>query len=380
MAHQTTSYKCPACTGPLHFKSETGKLECEYCGCTYEPQEIEAIYADANAEAATAQQKDEANGSAEMAWNVEAAGGDWGDDASKMRAYSCPSCSAQIICDENTAATSCPYCGNPTVVPGKFAGTLRPDYVIPFKLNKDDAVKALKSHYKGKFLLPKTFTMENHINEIKGVYVPFWLFDGEAEGYMDFNASISSTHREGDYRVTEVRHYAIERSGAIAFERVPVDGSSKMPDDYMDSIEPYDYSEMVDFSTAYLPGYLADKYDVDATEASARASERCLNTAAQSIRDTVVGYTSVGLRSQSFHLNRGQVKYALLPVWMLSTRWNGNNYLFAMNGQTGRLVGDLPIDKAKRRLAFWASAAVSSAVLSLLFAVPIGRAITSLFA
>ena len=108
---------------------------------------------------------------------------DWGDDADAMRAYSCPSCGAELICDETTAATSCPYCGNPTVVPGKFAGALKPEYVLPFKLAKEDAVKALKAHYKGKPFLPKAFSAENHVQEIKGVYVPFWMFDGEAEGW-----------------------------------------------------------------------------------------------------------------------------------------------------------------------------------------------------
>lgn len=398
MPDQVTNYKCPACTGPLHFVGASGKLECDYCGSTYEVKEIEALYAEQEAKAAAAQQaaeEKEAEAAAaaaehpetdgtqaeeEMGWDVSGVGGDWGEDAAKMRAYTCPSCGAQLICDETTAATSCPYCGNPTVVPGQFGGTLRPDFVLPFKLSREDAIKALKQHYKGKILLPKAFTAENHIQEIKGVYVPFWLFDGEASVNMSFSASNSYTSREGDYRVTRTKHYDIRRSGTIGFEKVPVDGSSKMPDDFMDSIEPYDYKDLKEFSTAYLPGFLADKYDVDAEAASKRADSRCKNTAVDSVRRTVHGYSTVIPRSQRVRLERGEVKYALLPVWMLSTKWKDKNYLFAMNGQTGKMVGDLPTDKGKFHLWFWSTAVGASAVLSLLFSGPLGRLIGGLFA
>lgn len=375
MAAQVTNYQCPACTGPLHFVGESGKLECDYCGKTYDVAEIEKLYQEKEKAAVEAQAKAEKRSDEEKAWDVAAAGGEWGEDAEKMKAYTCPSCGAQLICDETTAATSCPYCGNPTVVPGQFGGTLRPDYVLPFKLSKEDAIKALKAHYKGKILLPKVFSTQNHIEEIKGVYVPFWLFDGQADVNMNFEATNSTVYQDGDYRVTETQHYQVHRAGNIAFEKVPVDGSSKMPDDFMDSIEPYDYGELKEFSTAYLPGFLADKYDVDAKAASKRADQRCINTAAQSIRDTVVGYESVQTLQQDVRLERGNVRYALMPVWMLSTKWKDKNYLFAMNGQTGKLVGDLPADKGKLRLWFWGTLVAASALLSVLLSGPLGRMI-----
>ena len=165
MPTQVTNYQCPACTGPLHFVGASGKLECEYCGASYEVAEIEALYAEKEEKAAAAQQAaEEANAGQNPpsedgdAWDTSGFSEDWGTEGDGMRAYSCPSCGAELICDENTAATSCPYCGNPTVVPGQFSGQLRPDFIIPFKLSKEDAVKALKDHYKGKILLPKSLT------------------------------------------------------------------------------------------------------------------------------------------------------------------------------------------------------------------------------
>ena len=243
MPTQVTNYQCPSCTGPLHFSGASGRLECEYCGVSYDVAEIEALYAEKEKKAAAAQQTAEEGGAGQGApatdgssWDTSDFCEDWGAEGDGMRVYGCPSCGAQLICEESTAAASCPYCGNPTVVPGQFSGALRPDFIIPFKLGKEDAVKALKSHYKGKFFLPKSFTGENHVQEIRGIYVPFWMFDGEAEGDAHYEATRSRTYRSGDYEVTETKHYDVYRAGTVTFEKVPVDASSKMPDDHMDSI------------------------------------------------------------------------------------------------------------------------------------------------
>lgn len=348
MPAQLTNYQCPACTGPLHFSGASGKLECEYCGSVYDVEQIEALYAQQN----TASEPGAAQTAAEHdSTGTAAASGSWGADDGEMKSYCCPSCGAELICDASTAATSCPYCGNPTVVPGQFTGALKPDYVIPFKLSREDAIEALKRHYRGKRLLPSAFTDENHIEQIQGVYVPFWMFDGRAEGRMSFRATRSRTRRQGDYEITETDHFQIGRSGGMDFEKVPVDASSKMPDDHMDSIEPFDYSELKPFSPAYLPGFLADKYDVGAEESSVRANKRCENALASAMEKTVTGYTSCTCESRDITLRRGKVHYALMPVWLLSTQWNGKSYLFAMNGQTGKLVGDLPVSRGK--LAAW---------------------------
>lgn len=372
MAAQVTNYKCPACTGPLQFDAESGNLICEYCGSTHAIADIEALYAQADEQAAQAQQQAEAKREEEEkekaesvpeGWDASGLSDDWGADAEGMKVYNCPSCGAQLICDETTAATACPYCDNPTIVPGQFSGMLKPDYVIPFKLKKDQAIAALKKHYEGKPLLPDAFKKDNHLEEIKGIYVPFWLFDGEAEGKMRFEATKTTSYRSGDYRITKTMYYDVHREGNISFARIPVDGSTKMPDDYMDSIEPFDYEELKPFSTAYLPGYMADKYDVTVEESSKRADTRAENTAADCLKSTVTGYVGVMESQRNIQLKRGEVKYALLPVWILNTKWNGKTYMFAMNGQTGKFVGDLPEDKGKKKKIFAAVYGISALVI-----------------
>ncbi|MBQ5412397.1 MAG: hypothetical protein IIU19_03355 [Oscillospiraceae bacterium] len=347
MATQVTNYQCPNCGGPLRFSSEKQVLVCDYCGSEFTPKQVEDFYAEKDAAASQAlnelEQQLDANPE-EIKTEWEYSGSEWSEN---MRVYSCPSCGAQIMCDENTAATSCPYCGNPSIVAGNFSGGFKPDYCIPFKLDKDAAVRALKDYYKGKIFLPKAFTDENHIEEIKGVYVPFWLYDGDVDADVSYYATRSRSWMEGDYRVTRTDHYKLIRNGSVSFVRIPVDGSSKMPDDHMDAIEPFDYSELKPFSTAYMPGYLADKYDVDSKQSLPRATGRAQRSSLSAMTATTGGYDGVSVASSRFRLSNGRVRYAFLPVWVLSTKWKDQNYLFTMNGQTGKLIGNLPVSAGK---------------------------------
>ena len=348
MSTPITNYQCPACTGPLRFDEQSGKLHCHYCESSFTVQEVEALFAQKNAQAEQAKPSE------------------WGADAEKMRAYNCPSCGAELICEETTAATACPYCGNPAIVPGQFSGTQKPDCIIPFKLSKEQAVAALKKHYQGKPLLPKAFADENHLQEIKGVYVPFWLFDGRADADVTYKTTRTHTRSNGKERIITTEHFEVWRQGYVRFSHVPVDGASKMPDAHMDAIEPFDYQDLKPFSLSYLPGFLADKFDVSADECASRAEARCRSSAIDAMRDTVVGYESCIPVREDVTVHRSDVRYALLPVWLLSTKWKDKNYLFAMNGQTGRLIGDLPISWERFFAWFGGIFAASAAVMGLI--------------
>lgn len=327
-------YKCPCCGGAITFNSTIQKMKCPYCDTEFEMETL----ADYDHELKEQQDDD-------MTWE-NAAGAEWQDgETDGLHTFVCRSCGGEIVGDENTAATSCPFCGNPVVMMGQLSGVLKPDFVIPFKLDKRAAKNALNKHYKGKRLLPKVFKDQNHIDEIKGIYVPFWLFDAEADADIRYKATRVRGWSDSRYIYTETSFYAVSRGGSIRFERVPVDGSMKMPDDLMESVEPFDFSEAVDFQTAYLAGYLADKYDVDAGQSVERANARIRKSTENAFASTVKGYATVIPEASSVRLKNSMVKYALFPVWLLNTTWNGQNYIFAMNGQTGKLAGNLPLDK-----------------------------------
>ena len=280
-----------------------------------------------------------------MAWS-DVAGTEWQDSETEgLLSYVCKSCGGEIVGDKTTAATSCPFCGNPVVMMGQFSGSLKPDYVIPFKVDKKAAKAALKQHYGGRRLLPKVFKDQNHIDEIKGIYVPVWLFNADADANIRYKATKVRAWSDSNYNYTETSFYAISRGGKIGFESVPVDGSTKMDDALMESIEPYDFTGAVDFQTAYLAGFLADKYDVTAEDSKQRANDRIRASTESSFASTTAGYATVIPEHTAIRLSSSRVRYALLPVWILTPRWQDQVYTFAMNGQTGKMVGNLPVDK-----------------------------------
>lgn len=348
-------FKCPCCDGAIEFDSGVQKMKCPYCDSEFELESLQAL----EAEMSTQPQEN-------MTWDT-AAGTEWQEGETEgLRIYTCNTCGGEIVADETTGATECPFCGNPVVMTGQFAGDLKPDLVIPFKHDKKAAIAALQNHYKGKVLLPKVFKDQNHIQEVKGLYVPVWLFDSDADAHVRYKASRIRSWSSGQYRYTETSHYMVTRAGGIGFENVPVDGSTKMDDTLMESIEPYDISEAVDFQTAYLAGYLADKYDVDADASKSRANERIRQSTEEAFASTVVGYSSVVPVSSHISLEKGRARYALYPVWILNTKWNGKQFTFAMNGQTGKIAGDLPMDKgAFRRWFLGVAGAVSAAVFAI---------------
>jgi len=352
-------YKCPCCGGAIEFDSGIQKMKCPYCDSEFEMETLAAFD-----DALKQDQPDS------MSWG-NTAGTEWDEgETDGLKVYVCNSCGGEVVGDDTCGATHCPYCDNPVVMMGQFSGALKPDYVIPFKLDKKAAVAALKKHYGGKRLLPKVFKDQNHIDEVKGVYVPFWLFDADANANCRYKATRSRFWSDSSYNYTETSFFSVNRSGTLGFERVPVDGSSKMDDTLMESIEPYNFDGAVDFQTAYLAGYLADKYDVDSEASIARANERIKKSTEEAFRGTVSGYDSVVPENVGVSFENGVCKYALFPVWLLNTTWNGKKYTFAMNGQTGKLVGDLPMDKGaynKWRFGAFAVAAAAAFAVQYLF-------------
>lgn len=321
--------KCPCCGGGVQFDAGAQKLKCPFCETEFEINQL---------------QQEQAEDSESINWSAQ--DNQWSTgETDDMNIYSCQSCGGEIIADSTTGASKCPYCDNPVVMKGQFSGALRPDLVIPFKLDKKAAKEAFKKHLSDKKFVPKSFLSDNRIDEIKGVYVPHWLFTCDTFANANFKAVKEKVWSDNNYNYKETSYYDVYRSGNISFDNIPVDGSTKMPDDLMESVEPFDLSQAVDFNTAYLAGYLADKYDVTVEQSMNRANERIRVSAGDALEETVKGYNFIDSRVVNMNITNGFYKYALYPVWILNTSWNGNKYTFAMNGQSGKFVGNLPTDK-----------------------------------
>ncbi|MCL2301167.1 MAG: hypothetical protein FWC27_13580 [Firmicutes bacterium] len=328
-------YKCPCCNAGINFDSTLQRMKCPYCETEFDAEALRQF------NAVQEEQHEEPN------W--EEGGAPW-DDAG-LQGYRCPSCAGELIGDATTAATRCPYCGNPAVLPAQLRGSFRPEEVIPFKLDKQAAVAAFGENLKGKRLLPKKFRDENTLGEITGVYVPFWLFDCRAGARVNYRATRTATWSDKHYQYTKTDHYQLRRAGEASFARIPADGSQKMDDAMMDAVEPYDYRELRPFQMTYLSGYLADRYDVGAQECGKRAERRAAASLQSELQGTTAGFGACSAESEQYWVNHARARYALLPVWTLNCTWRDKLYRFAMNGQTGKFIGELPVDKG--RTAAW---------------------------
>ena len=331
-------YKCPCCNAGLVFGEETQQLKCEYCDNTFDIETVK-VFNESNQD------------SQEFHWEVPDHQ-EWSEeDCQTMRSFVCPSCGGEIISDETTAATFCPYCDNPTIMPGRLSGGMKPDALIPFKTSKEDAKTAFRNLCKGKPLLPKLFLQESQIDKITGIYVPFWLYD--CSGSMDGSYKATRIHRWSDsrYHYTKTDHFLLKRAADAAFVGIPMDGSSKMDDTFMESIEPFDYREIVNFDTAYLTGFYADKYDVPSENGEERIRQRVSNALDDQLQNTFLGYATVVPTAKQLNIRHSKARYVLLPVWILNTKYNGKIYTFAMNGQTSKMTGTFPV--CPKRTAMW---------------------------
>lgn len=341
---ESTNLKCPNCGSELLFNAEGQNWRCNACGCQLSQDEVFKLTADSDHD--IYQQSEKA------------------DDQPELNVYICQNCGAQLVTDDNTTATQCVYCGSVSIMKNRLEGRFRPDLIIPFETTRQDAIDAYNKFLRKKKLAPRQFANPENIGKITGVYIPFWLYNGHAMGSLSGEVHKSTSWRSGDYIYTKTDIYHIERAGSIKYEKVPVDGSKKFDDDTMDSIEPFDYEKFKPFNYSYLSGFLAEKYDVTSDESQERANLRMGNTLISSFLSTVDG--KVMNMQEDKNINISDIKYALLPVWMLNTHFKGQTYPFAMNGQTGRLVGNVPIDKVKAWLFFLKATLIALALLCII--------------
>lgn len=268
------------------FDIGSQKVVCNYCGAEYDPRTI-----------LVDEDQKEADGSS--IGLAENGGEDWNDgDLDSLDEYSCSTCGSGLYTERTTTAAMCPFCGNPVILKGRLEGSLRPDKVIPFKLDKQKALEALDRHYRKRHFVPKGFKEESRLDDIKGLNVPYWVYSADIHADMSYTVVKEHTillGKQGD--VKERKYYCVRREGRISYDHLPADASSKMPDDLMDSLEPFDISEADSFKTDYLSGYVADKYDVPQEDVLPRMRKRMANSVDKAFKKTVEGYDEVSLRS-----------------------------------------------------------------------------------
>ena len=336
------NYKCPGCGAALVFNGATQTLHCGSCGNDYSAETLKMMDETMNA----AQSESKFDWGAYQPRQFEAA------DAGSLATYSCPSCGAQITGGGTMGSTVCPYCGNSTIVKGIFEGSFQPDFVIPFEIEKNKAIEIFEADAMKKPFIPDEFKDHKRLQEMAGVYVPFWTFDCDCSAMVTYSAQNVRKWSDSSFNYTQTDYYRLLRGGSIGYTNIPVDASLKADDAYMDALEPFDYSKAVDFNIGYLAGHLADKYDVSAEDSIGRANRRVENSTAEIFRDTAKNYQMVTPEFTNVQTSQGIVRYSLLPVWMLNIKYGGENYKYAVNGQTGKVAGEFPVDEGKKKKHF----------------------------
>lgn len=326
-------YKCPNCGSDMAFDADSGKLSCPNCGRqddieTFPEENILQKFA-----------PDEA------------------------KEYHCENCGAVLLTEAETTATHCSFCGAAVLLADRLTGDLAPAKVIPFTITKDEAVAAFRKWTKNGRLTPRGFTTGDRIKKMTGMYVPFWLYD------IDGNAEVAAigtrvrAYQQGDTMITETDFYDVYREIDLSYLKVPADASEKMDDELMDKLEPYDYSDLKDFRMPYLAGYLAEKYDYDDNELYSRVESKIVPYIDSYISSTISGYSTVSYTNKQINANKHKVYYTLFPVWMVYYDFENKEHTFAMNGQTGKVVGKPPISSGKVAAWFTGIAVSTFAVL-----------------
>ncbi|MBQ9886185.1 MAG: hypothetical protein IJM37_04935 [Lachnospiraceae bacterium] len=336
------TYFCPSCGAAMTFDAVSQRLACSHCGSNMTVEEAEKL---AEHKETSAYEHDNGSGEAKSEEKKDS-------NEIDCKVYHCPTCGAEILTDRYTTATLCSFCGNPGLMEDRIEGILKPAYVIPFSIDKNNAMDIFRNWSRTGRLTPTSFKSQSNIEKLTGMYVPYWMYDIRVNVDMNAHCTRTTSQTRGDYIYTYTHNYSVNRSATGTYQKVPADASEKLNDDMMDLLEPYDYSKMVDFNESYLLGYQAERYNLNSDQTAERAVRRVSAFAESDVRGSIVGYQTTNILSKNVRADLLLTKYAMLPVWILNYRYYGKDYTTVINGETGKLVGTLPISRAKTLAAF----------------------------
>lgn len=328
--NELTTFRCPCCGGEMTYDISKQKLTCPYCDTSFDVETLQ-----------TFEKEIQQNYTHQMKRNEEVH--DSLNDEDYI-IYSCEQCGGQIITERQTIASICPYCHSPVVFNKNVENEFKPDYIIPFQFDNEAAKTKFQQYLAIQKFIPRSLKKNEILENVKEIYVPFWAFHCLADVKHQYHVERHEYYSDNDYDYTKINHYQAIREGTIEFENVPVDASSKIDKELIQSIEPFDLTQAVPFQKAYLAGHFANKYDMDAKTCEEQANKRIKTTIQQTFNNTVKNCNSSRLEQSQIVLKNKKYDYYLLPIWILSFKWQKKQYMLMMNGQTGEIAGETPAD------------------------------------
>ncbi len=265
----------------------------------------------------------------------------------------CTNCGALLEgVTEYTSALKCTHCGSYLILKERVEGEKRPDVILPFAISREKAVEILRKEFGKRILTPDSFLSQSTLECLEGSYIPFWLYDYLARVDYEGKATKIRVHRSGNYEVTETSHYRVSRKMEIPFDKIPVDASKRMADDIMDLMEPYEYKALQNFEEKYMSGFCGEIVNFSQQEEEERAKDKARKDSESLLQETICGYDTCVPVHKEIALKQEKVHQALMPVWVYRYNFRGKEYLYHVNGQTGKVIGKSPTDRGK---AFWYS-------------------------
>lgn len=319
-------YNCKVCGGELYWDADMGALLCEYCDATYKVSDFEDLTKN------SFKNVDELKN---------------GDVTQEMVVYQCSHCGAELVTSNKTMATTCAYCGRAISITEKSVDNFRPKKIIPFSIDKSKAISLYKDYINKSPIAPEEFLKEAVIEKMQGLYVPYWLYSMGAKSKISFEGEKKSTKRVGDYKVTTHNIYNVIVRSEGDFLFVPVDASIKLDDKLMDTLDPYSIEKFVDYNPAYMAGFFAEQFDENKEATVERGKEKIINAIQKLSRAEVNEYSNIKLSDHESVFKDEVVDYGMLPVWLLNIDFKNQKYTYAINGETGKVVGQIPISQSR---------------------------------
>jgi len=273
-----------------------------------------------------------------------------------LLSYNCPNCAANVQLPKEHLSTLCSFCDSPLVQ--QQTEVTYPELVAKFILTQKNAGSRLKEEIAERWFLPKELKERLKPEELKGVYIPFWMIDAQAHSQYQAEIGIH-WYEEEEYTTTEngktvtktrrVRRtewHSLSGTFAKEYSNYLVCGSTGISSEESMELQPFDVGLCLDFTPVHIGGWVAENFTLNASQGAQRASDELRSIQNSAIRRFLPG-DEQRLHSSSIDLKISNERTVLLPIWIATYPYKGQVYRLLVNGQTGEVVGALPKDKLK---------------------------------
>lgn len=307
--------KCPNCGADIEFKAKDQHVHCPYCGSDFDPKELEV--------------------ESKKAKEVETFEG---------KAYSCTQCGATLMTFDETAITFCSYCGSQSMIEEKMMKQNNPDFIIPFKVDQKTCEENYRKKVKSSLFVPNYMKEDMTVKKFRGIYMPYGVYKCSFHG-DSVNKGSKQSHRSGDYII--YNDYKLTAHVDADYDGISFDLLSKFYDEYSESI-PFNFKQAEPFNVNYLHGFYADSKDVEAEKYNPDAELIAMNDSTRFMRKDHT-FARHGCSKPICNMSVSESKVGMFPVYFLSVRDKSGEHVHyaVVNGQTGKVSADLPIDFTK---------------------------------